>query len=131
MTSSMPRTPPTTSMRSSKRNRADEERDPAIGALLDTLTRLEGRVALVYVGAGFNALPGSDLTEAWQARFGEFLGATYEPRPEWHRSHQARDRPSLQQPQRLRVTVYSIHGGERGAANGDRRRPGRSGTTTA
>ena len=42
----------------------------AMGALLDTLVRLEGRVALVYVGAGFNPLPAVDLTNVWRSRFG-------------------------------------------------------------
>jgi VWFA-related protein len=85
----------------------------AISALLDTLAKLEGRVALVYVGTGFNALPAVDLAEVWKVRFGEFLGATYAPRPERHRESVKRELARLYTNLSAhRVTVYTIHGAE-------------------
>ncbi|HEX8409334.1 MAG TPA: VWA domain-containing protein [Thermoanaerobaculia bacterium] len=87
----------------------------AMGALLDTLARLEGRMAMVYVGAGFNALPGSNLAEAWRSRFSDRIGAPHEPRPQSQQEAIQREITRLFNTlSALRVTVYSIHGGEQG-----------------
>ena len=87
----------------------------AMGALLDTLVRLEGRVALVYVGAGFNSLPAIDLAEVWRARFSGLRSASFAPRPEEHREAIQREITNLYTNlSAQRVTVYTIHGGDPG-----------------
>ena len=85
----------------------------AMGALLDTLVRLEGRVALVYVGAGFNPLPAIDLTNVWRSRFSAEAGSSFGPRPEEQRDSIQREITRLYENfSAQRVTVYTIHGGE-------------------
>ncbi|HVS33625.1 MAG TPA: VWA domain-containing protein, partial [Thermoanaerobaculia bacterium] len=87
----------------------------AMGALLDVLTRVEGRVALLYVGSGFNTLPASDLVQAWRQVFARTTGLQRHdiPRPEEHQAaleqevKQLRDRLSAS-----RITFYSISPGE-------------------
>jgi len=87
----------------------------AMGALLDTLARLDGRMAMVYVGAGFNTLPAANLAEAWRVRFNDRVGAPHEPRPQSQQEPIQREITRLFNTlSALRVTVYSIHGGDQG-----------------
>jgi VWFA-related protein len=87
----------------------------AMGALLDSLARMEGRLALVYVGAGFNTLPAADLAEVWRARYAELGKHPSEPRPEEEKLSIERELTRLYDNlSTLRVSVYTIHGGEQG-----------------
>ncbi|HVS32854.1 MAG TPA: VWA domain-containing protein, partial [Thermoanaerobaculia bacterium] len=88
----------------------------AMSALLDSLATVDGRLALVYVGAGFNTLPAADLAATWRARYGpRFQGISSEPRPEEQTEPIEREITRLYNNlSALRVTVYSIHGGEQG-----------------
>ena len=87
----------------------------AMGALLDVLTRVEGRIALLYVGSGFNTLPASELSQAFRQAFSHIVGLTYGdiPRPEEYQmvlDQQVKD--LFTRLSASRVTVYSIHPGE-------------------
>lgn len=84
-------------------------------ALLDALARVEGRLALVYVGAGFNTLPALSLSDAWKNKFTMLRQESYVPDPERH--HQALEREISRlhsSMSAMRVTVYTIHGGDSG-----------------
>lgn len=85
----------------------------ALGALLDSLAPMEGRLALVYVGAGFNTLPVADLAAVWRTRYPAFTQMAYQPRPEEQRDAIQREITRLYDNlSALRVTVYTIHGGD-------------------
>lgn len=85
----------------------------ALGSLLDALAMVEGRVALVYVGAGFNTIPAANLTATWRARFGYLGKVRFEPKPEEERQPIEREIESLYDNlSAMRVTVYTIHGGD-------------------
>ena len=87
----------------------------AMGSMLEALTRLEGRIALVYVGAGFNTLPAADLVATWRSRFSMLGPTSFEPRPEEHRDPIQREITGLYTNlSAQRVTVYTIHGGDAG-----------------
>jgi VWFA-related protein len=87
----------------------------AMGALLDTLARIQGRMAMIYVGAGFNTQPGADLAAAWRTRFPDLIGEPQEPRPQNQKEPIQREITRLFNAlSALRVTVYTIHGGEQG-----------------
>ncbi len=87
----------------------------AVGALLDAVAQLQGRIALVYVGAGFNSLPAGDLAAIWRSRYETLGRTTFEPRPEEEREPIEREITRLYDNlSALRVTVYTIHGGEPG-----------------
>lgn len=89
----------------------------ALGALLDTMAHVEGRLALVYVGAGFNTLPGADLAAIWRSRYGALGPQSYEPRPEELREPIEREIARLYDDLSAhRVAVYTIHGGEQSGA---------------
>ena len=90
----------------------------ALGSLLDVLARVDGRVAFVYVGGGFNTLPGSELTEAWRSYFAEYVGWQGAPRSEDFKI--ALDQEVLKLFHRLaaaRITLYSIHVGDSGGSS--------------
>jgi len=88
----------------------------AMAALLDALAPLEGRLALVYVGAGFNTRPGMALAQAWNSKFQLWLrNESYVPDPDRHREPLTRDIGRLYSNfSAMRVTVYTIHGGDAG-----------------
>jgi VWFA-related protein len=59
----------------------------AVGALdtyMDLLAGQEGRLAMVYLGSGFETLPSIGLTELWRRRFPSLAEAPESPRPEDH-----------------------------------------------
>jgi VWFA-related protein len=90
----------------------------ALGSLLEVLSRVDGRVAFVYVGAGFNTLPGSELTEAWRSYFAEYVGWQGAPRSEDFKI--ALDQAVLKLFHRLaaaRITLYAIHVGDSGGSS--------------
>jgi VWFA-related protein len=82
----------------------------ALGALLDSVARLEGRMALVYLGSGFHTVPGMQLTDLWHAAFTNFEHVTWAPDPD-------RERDSLKAEvsrlyanfSAMRVTIYTVH----------------------
>jgi VWFA-related protein len=97
----------------------------AMGTMLDVLAPVEGRVVLVYVGAGFTTLPGLTLTESWRTHFigsnrsteaaqhlASWLGA---PQPEVHQPMLEQDmRSLLTKISEGRITVYTIEAGQAG-----------------
>lgn len=88
----------------------------ATNALLDALARVEGRLALVYVGAGFNTLPALSLADAWKSRFPMLALTSYVPEPEHHREPLELELSRLySNMSAMRVTVYTIHGGDSGS----------------
>jgi VWFA-related protein len=88
----------------------------AMGALLDLLSRVDDRVALMYVGAGFNTLPGSALEQAWQVAFSHLeLSRTLAPSAEFHRPLLEMDVKRLfERLSGSRITLYTISPGESG-----------------
>jgi VWFA-related protein len=92
----------------------------AVNALLDAVAQVEGRMALVYVGAGFNTLPAADLTSIWQTRYARVIAnepglAVSGPRPEEVKEPIEREITRLYNNlSTLRVAVYAIHGGDPG-----------------
>lgn len=87
----------------------------ATNALMDALARVEGRLALVYVGAGFNTLPALSLSDAWKTKFTMLRQESYVPDPERHRQPLEREISRLySNMSAMRVTVYTIHGGDTG-----------------
>ena len=89
----------------------------AMTALLDALARVDGRLALVYVGAGFNSLPAANLAEAWKTRYKQYASASFNPQPEKVREPIEREITRLfNNLSAHRVTVYTIHGGEASGA---------------
>lgn len=81
----------------------------AMGALARALTGMQGRLALLHVGAGFNTVPGLELREAYVQRFGG-RGASVTTSAHQADLHRELDRvfTSLSA---ARVAVYAIHGG--------------------
>jgi VWFA-related protein len=89
----------------------------AMGSLLDVLDGFEGRIAVVYVGAGFNMLPAINITEAWRRRFPDLVMTPQAPRPENRRVELTRDANRLyDRLSAARATVYTIHAGDPGGA---------------
>lgn len=87
----------------------------AMGALLDALAPLEGRLALVYVGAGFNTRPAMSIVQTWETKFPMLRSASYAPDPDRHREALSRDIGRLYSNfSAMRVSVYTIHGGDPG-----------------
>lgn len=85
----------------------------AMGALLDSMAQLDGRLALVYVGAGFNSLPAQELAEIWRARYAELGRHSSEPKPEEEQLSIERELTRLSEKfSALRLAVYVIHGGD-------------------
>lgn len=83
----------------------------SIDAMVDSLARLEGRLAFVYVGAGFNSLPGMTLAEVWRNRFG--ANSPGNPRPEDHRQFIEKQITALYTKlSATRVTVYTVQAGD-------------------
>jgi VWFA-related protein len=86
----------------------------AMSALLDSMAQLDGRLALVYVGAGFNSLPASELTEVWRARYAELGKHSSEPKPEEEQIPIERELARLNDKlSAIRLAVYVIHGSDR------------------
>lgn len=56
----------------------------ALETFLDLLAGQEGRLAVVYVGSGFETLPGMGITELWRRRFPALAENPESPRPEEH-----------------------------------------------
>lgn len=80
-------------------------------ALLESVAQLPGRVALLYVGAGFNTLPGLALTEEWRGRFGS-LGLRG-PEPEEEKEPLEREISRLYSNlSATRIAVYTVHASE-------------------
>lgn len=85
----------------------------AIDALVDTLAKMEGRLAFVYVGAGFNTLPGQALTDAFRTRFPDRVMNAEAPRPEERRQWIEKQITGLYEKlSATRVTVYSVQAGD-------------------
>lgn len=85
----------------------------AMQALIDGLAPLEGRLALVYVGAGFNTLPGLALTELWRDQFPQLADGIAAPRPENHEGRLEQDVTKLYEKlSESRVAVYTIYAGD-------------------
>jgi VWFA-related protein len=109
----------------------------AMSALLDALAQVEGRLALVYVGAGFNSLPAADLAAMWHSRYADAVQANdhlsvIAPRPEEAREPIEREITRLYANlSTLRVTVYSIHGGDAGGGPTSVEDPGQLNVTVA
>lgn len=87
----------------------------AMRALLTALTRVDGRVALLYVGSGFNTLPGADLAQAWSQAFAHVPGISWSERPN-PEDHQSMLDPEIDELyghlSASRVTVYTIQPGD-------------------
>jgi VWFA-related protein len=82
-------------------------------ALVEAMSQMPGRVALLYVGAGFNTLPGLALAEEWRNRF-QSTGARG-PEPEDERESLDRDVSRLYANlSATRIAVYTIHASEAG-----------------
>lgn len=84
----------------------------ATASLIDILGRMDGRVVLLYVGAGFNTIPALDLAELWRARFRHFVGEPFEPKPEEYHLKLAQELERLfDRLSATRITVYAFHPG--------------------
>lgn len=88
----------------------------AMSSLMDGLARVQGRLALVYLGAGFNTLPALSLAETWKSKFPMLALESYVPEPELHRVPLELEISRLySNMSAMRVTVYTIHGGDSGS----------------
>lgn len=86
----------------------------AMTALVEALRRLGGRVALLYVGTGFNTIPALDLVETWESRF----GTAGRPQPEEEKHFLEKELSRLYANlSATRVAVYTIHGTAKGGPN--------------
>jgi VWFA-related protein len=84
----------------------------AMSALVDVLAPVEGRLAVIYVGAGFNTLPALSLTEAWRARFPMLVNWAGAPKPEDHQARLEQEIGRLYSNlSAARVTVYTVYAG--------------------
>lgn len=82
----------------------------SMDALVDALADVGGRLALVYVGAGFNTYPALELIDIWRAKYPEKMGALSAPDPEQHRQALQDDVDRLfANLSATRVSVYAIH----------------------
>ena len=98
---------------------AGRTRNAIVGmhALLDAVARLEGRVALVYVGAGFSTLPALPLVDGWNTKFHWLTHESYAPDAERHKVALEQELARLHANfSAMRVTVYTIDGGAGGGA---------------
>ena len=98
---------------SSRKKRPDADRHQRHGRAPRLPGPLEGRLALVYVGAGFNTRPARPCRRrGLEVRTSGMRNESFRPIPK-DREPLTRDIGRLTQLQRHRVTVYTIHGGER------------------
>jgi VWFA-related protein len=82
----------------------------SMGALVDGMAGIEGRLALVYVGGGFDTLPASELVDAWRSRFPDAVNDNAAPDPEDHRQSIQDELDRLYANlSSTRVAVYSIY----------------------
>jgi len=84
-----------------------------MGSLLDVLAGVSGRTAIVYVGAGFNTLPGLAITEVFRRKLPMLAEGIQAPKPEDRRFELEQDIVKLAgRVSATRATVYSIHAGD-------------------
>lgn len=84
-------------------------------SLLDVVSGVDGRLAIVYIGAGFNTLPGLSITETFRRRIPQFADGPAAPRPEDRRFELEQEITRLAtRVSATRATVYSIHAGDPG-----------------
>ena len=57
----------------------------SISTFVETLATVDGRLALVYVGAGFNTIPAEDLIETWRSKYPTLTRTSADPDPEQHK----------------------------------------------
>lgn len=82
----------------------------SMGALVDGMASIEGRLALVYVGGGFDTLPASELVDAWRSRFPDAVNDNAAPDPEDHRQSIQDELDRLYANlSSTRVAVYSVY----------------------
>jgi VWFA-related protein len=85
----------------------------AVGSLLDVLAGVEGRLVIVYVGAGFQLLPAISITQYWRQRFPGLANGTEAPRPEDHQPRLHVDLARLYaRISASRATFYTVDAGE-------------------
>lgn len=86
-------------------------------SFLDVVSGGEGRMALIYVGAGFDVLPGISLVEPFRRRFPDMQFSPQGPKPEEHQPRLEREvRRLIERIGSTRATVYTIHAGDEGAS---------------
>lgn len=87
-----------------------------MGSLLDVLAGVDGRTAIVYVGAGFNTLPGLGITEVFRRKLPMLAEGIQAPKPEDRRFELEQAIVKLAgRVSATRATVYSIHAGDQRA----------------
>ncbi len=81
----------------------------AFRSMMDVMAGVEGRQAIVYIGAGFSTLPGLGVAEVWRRRFPLLANLTGAPRPEDHQAKVEKEiRALFERASGARITVYSI-----------------------
>lgn len=86
-----------------------------MGSLLDVIAGADARTAIVYVGAGFNLLPGLAITETFRRRLPMWAEGLNAPRPEDRKFELEKEMSNLAtRISATRATVYSIHAGDTG-----------------
>lgn len=84
-------------------------------SLLDVLAGVDARTAIVYVGAGFNSLPGLSITETFRRKLPMLAEGIFAPKPEDRRFELEKYLSQLaERVSATRATVYSIHAGDPG-----------------
>lgn len=84
-----------------------------MGSLLDVISGADARTAIVYVGAGFNLLPGLAITETFRRRLPMWAEGINAPRPEDRKFELEKEMSNLAtRISASRATVYSIHAGD-------------------
>lgn len=85
----------------------------AMMAFADVLAGLEGRSAILYVGAGFNILPGIAISNLWHQRFPQHSWRPWAPRPDERSAELTKVLDSLfARLSAARITLYTIYTGE-------------------
>jgi VWFA-related protein len=87
----------------------------AMGTFVDALAGIEGRLAMVYLGAGFNTLPGMEIVQVLRQRFPYMEREGDAPRPEDHKvTLEAQVSRLFDRISATRATLYTIHAGDPG-----------------
>jgi VWFA-related protein len=85
----------------------------AMRSLLDAIAGAEGRLALIYVGAGFNTLPAMETTEIFRQRLPWLANNLGAPRPENHKPKLEQEVTSVfDRISATRATLYTIYAGD-------------------
>jgi VWFA-related protein len=92
----------------------------AMGTFVDALAGIDGRLALVYLGAGFNTFPGMEVVQILRQRFPNLERGFDVPRPEDHQvTLGAQVSRLFDRVNATRATLYTIHAGDTGGLRVD------------